>query len=77
MKKSLTYAVDCARRGGRLLGHVRTPDSVADMDAIRQSLGEQQLNYSGFSYGTYLGQVFATQLSPSDLAELDGRCRPR
>lgn len=60
--KSINYAVDCAQSDARkLLGHVKTTDNVADMDAIRQALGERQLNYYGFSYGTYLGQVYATQ----------------
>jgi pimeloyl-ACP methyl ester carboxylesterase len=61
LKKAATYAIDCGRNGGRLLGHLKTTDTIADMDAIRQALGEQQINFYGFSYGTYLGQVYATQ----------------
>ena len=30
------------------------------MESIRKALGAQQINYYGFSYGTYLGQVYAT-----------------
>jgi len=30
------------------------------MDSIRVALGEPQINYFGYSYGTYLGQVYAT-----------------
>ncbi len=40
--KSAKYAIDCARNGGFLLGHLKTTDTVADMDAIRQSLGAEQ-----------------------------------
>ncbi len=48
------------------------------MDAIRQSLGADQINFYGFSYGTYLGQVYAT-LHP-DLVRrmvLDSNVDPR
>jgi len=61
LKKAAGYAKACGQAGGRLLAHVKTTDNVGDMDAIRQALGETQLNYYGFSYGTYLGQVYATQ----------------
>ena len=30
------------------------------MDSIRQALGQRQISYYGFSYGTYLGQVYST-----------------
>jgi len=30
------------------------------MNAIRHALGEKQINFYGVSYGTSLGQVFAT-----------------
>ncbi len=37
-----------------------TLDSVRDMESIRMALGAPQINYYGFSYGTYLGQVYGT-----------------
>ena len=78
LKRSAEYARDCAHNGGRLLGHLKTTDNVADMDAIRQSLGEAQLNYYGYSYGTYLGQVYAT-LHPNRVRRmvLDSNVDPR
>ena len=30
------------------------------MDSIRAALGVPQISYFGYSYGTYLGQVYAT-----------------
>ena len=30
------------------------------MDAIRAAFGVSKINYYAFSYGTYLGQVYAT-----------------
>ena len=37
-----------------------TEDAARDMDSIRAALGQQKLSYLGYSYGTYLGQVYAT-----------------
>ncbi|MGL4173511.1 MAG: alpha/beta hydrolase [Actinomycetota bacterium] len=53
------YAADCDR-GGELLDHMKTTDTARDMDQLRKALGQRKINYLGFSYGTYLGQVYAT-----------------
>ena len=37
-----------------------TADMARDMDSIRQAFGVSKVNYYAFSYGTYLGQVYAT-----------------
>ncbi|GIF12733.1 alpha/beta hydrolase [Actinoplanes teichomyceticus] len=58
--KAAGYAKKCDKAGGALLDHVKTTDSVADMESLRKALGAKQINYYGFSYGTYLGQVYAT-----------------
>jgi pimeloyl-ACP methyl ester carboxylesterase len=78
LKKAAGYAFDCGQAGGRLLGHLKTTDNVADMDAIRQALGQEQINFYGFSYGTYLGQVYAT-LHPDRVRRmvLDSNVDPR
>lgn len=75
--RSTRYAADCARAGGPLLAHMRTEDSVRDIDSIRQALGAQQINFYGFSYGTYLGQVYATRF-PNRVRRmvLDGNVNP-
>jgi pimeloyl-ACP methyl ester carboxylesterase len=54
------YAKACAEQNGAIIEHMRSVDTVRDMDAIRQALGEQQINYYGISYGTFLGQAYAT-----------------
>ncbi|UBU17472.1 alpha/beta hydrolase [Nonomuraea gerenzanensis] len=54
------FANYCAKNSGtELLAHVGTVDSARDMDVMRAALGEARLTYLGFSYGTYLGSVYA------------------
>jgi len=71
------YAKACAKAGGSLLDHLKTQDTVRDMDSIRVALGATQINFYGFSYGTYLGQVYAT-FFPSRVRRmvLDGNVDP-
>lgn len=61
LAKAKAYAAACAKSpGAALLPHIKTTDNVKDMESIRQALRAPKLNYYGFSYGTYLGQVYAT-----------------
>jgi pimeloyl-ACP methyl ester carboxylesterase len=60
INRAKTYATDCGRRFGWLLPHMTTEDAARDMDAIRAAFGVSKINYYAFSYGTYLGQVYAT-----------------
>src|SRR3982750_2150147 len=78
LAKAEGYAKACDRAGGALLDHVKTTDTVADMESIRKALGAKQINYYGFSYGTYLGQVYST-LHPNQVRRmvLDGNVDPR
>ncbi|HEX2283590.1 MAG TPA: alpha/beta hydrolase [Mycobacterium sp.] len=47
------------RVGPEFLANVGTASSAQDMDVVRAALGENQINYLGFSYGTKLGAVYA------------------
>ncbi|WP_197375150.1 alpha/beta hydrolase [Mycolicibacterium baixiangningiae] len=47
------------RMGADFLANVGTAAAVRDMDVVRAALGENQLNYLGFSYGTELGAAYA------------------
>ncbi len=75
--RSKNYAQSCGKYGD-LLNHMTTVDSVNDMDSIRKALGADQINYYGFSYGTYLGQVYST-MYPSKVRRmvLDSNVDPR
>lgn len=75
--RSAGYAQACGKSGGALLEHMKTTDSVEDMESIRKALGQQRINYYGFSYGTYLGQVYGT-LHPDRMRRvvLDGVVDP-
>jgi pimeloyl-ACP methyl ester carboxylesterase len=56
------YAADCGRSGARrLLPHMRTTDTVADFEILRQAIGADKVGLYGGSYGTYIAQVYATQ----------------
>jgi pimeloyl-ACP methyl ester carboxylesterase len=49
----------CAENTGPLLGKVDTQSAARDMDMLRAALGDDELNYLGFSYGTQLGATYA------------------
>ena len=78
LARSQAYAEACGKRSGDLLPFLRTEDAARDLDLIRQALGATKINYFGFSYGTYLGSVYAT-LFPDRTRRLvfDGVVDPR
>lgn len=49
----------CQQTAGGILGHVGTANTARDLDRIRAALGAKRISYIGYSYGTYLGQVYA------------------
>jgi pimeloyl-ACP methyl ester carboxylesterase len=71
------FADACVRRTGALLRHVGTLDAARDLDRLRAALGDDKLTYLGFSYGTYLGAVYAN-LFPTHIRALvlDGAVDP-
>ena len=70
---------DCASRTKptELLDHVDTVSVARDLDILRALSGDQKLNYTGFSYGTYLGATYA-ELFPANTGRLvlDGALDP-
>lgn len=49
----------CRQHPAPIVNHLSTADVARDMDLIRQAQGDEQLNYIGISYGTYLGATYA------------------
>lgn len=53
------FAQACYDNTGEFLANVDTPSAARDMDVLRTVLGDDKLNYLGFSYGTSLGATYA------------------
>src|ERR1022692_4208753 len=60
ISRAKSYAADCENRYGWLLPYLTSENVARDMDSIRAALGVAKINYFGYSYGTYLGQVYGT-----------------
>jgi len=69
INRAKMYADDCEQKFGWLLPYMTTEDVARDMDSIRAAFGVTKINYYAFSYGTYIGQVYAT-LFPSRIRRM-------
>ena len=71
-------AKGCKEKSGELLAHVGTEPAARDMDVLRGLVGDEKLNYFGFSYGTSLGGMYA-DLFPKKVGRmvLDGAANPQ
>lgn len=68
----------CFERNRSIIEHAGTLDNAYDIEAMRQALGEVQINYWGLSYGTLLGSTYL-QLFPERVraAVLDSNMDPQ
>ena len=62
--KAVRYGARCVQLNRDVLRDVSTANVARDMDLLRAALGERQITYVGFSYGTFLGATYA-RLFPS------------
>ncbi|MGV1086711.1 MAG: alpha/beta hydrolase [Mycobacterium sp.] len=49
----------CRRQFGDVLAHLGTANVARDMDELRAAMGFERTSYLGFSYGTFLGALYA------------------
>lgn len=72
-----SFAQSCAARSGSLLEFIDTQSTVHDLDMLRALVGDPQLNYLGYSYGTSIGAQYAQDF-PAHVGRmvLDGATDP-
>jgi pimeloyl-ACP methyl ester carboxylesterase len=59
LARAESFAEACGAKYARVLPHLDTVAAARDMEAIRAALGAPRISYLGYSYGTYLGAVYA------------------
>lgn len=71
------YADACARRNDTTLAYLSTDAVARDLDLLRAAVGDDELTYLGFSYGTLIGSRYA-ELYPDRIRAmaLDGAIDP-
>ncbi|HSK33172.1 MAG TPA: alpha/beta hydrolase [Propionicimonas sp.] len=52
-------ASGCSGYGATMASSMSTAEVARDLDVLRRAVGDAKLNYLGFSYGSYLGAVYA------------------
>jgi pimeloyl-ACP methyl ester carboxylesterase len=58
LAESIRFGTECLDKTGDLLQYVDTMSTVRDLDLLRHLLGDDQLNYLGYSYGTLIGALY-------------------
>lgn len=54
------FVAACKSKTGKELQYLDTVSAARDLDVLRAAVGSEKLNYLGFSYGTLLGNTYAT-----------------
>ncbi len=49
----------CSTHAGPIIDHMSTANVARDLDLLRQAVGDAQLTYAGYSYGSYIGNTYA------------------
>ena len=81
LTERLTVATDfakaCEKNTGPLLAHVDSVSTARDLDMLRSAVADKALNYLGYSYGTFIGAMYA-QTFPDKVGRLvlDGAVDP-
>ena len=77
MSRAAKIGIGCTDFSRELAAHVGTNDTARDLDILREVLGNNTLNWLGYSYGTSLGVRYA-ELFPQRVGRmvLDGAVNP-
>ncbi|WP_327165069.1 alpha/beta hydrolase [Streptomyces zaomyceticus] len=59
VERAQSFAEACGKKYADVLPYIDTVSTARDMDLIRRALDAEKINYLGYSYGTYLGAVYA------------------
>lgn len=75
--RNTAFAEACEANSDGILPYITTVNSTRDLDLLRAVLGDEQLHYLGYSYGTFLGATYA-ELFPETAGRLvlDGAVDP-
>ncbi len=73
LRKDAAYVSRCLARNRAMVPYVTTGNVARDLDRLRGLVGDERLNFLGFSYGTFIGATYAG-LFPGKLGRvvLDG-----
>lgn len=55
---SIDFGQECLERTGELLQFIDTQSTVHDLDMLRAVVGDEKLNYLGYSYGSDIGSYY-------------------
>jgi pimeloyl-ACP methyl ester carboxylesterase len=58
---NVDFIKECIAKNGSWLARVGSRNVARDLDQLRAALGDERLNYLGYSYGTVIGSVYAQQ----------------
>ncbi len=77
LERHREFVEACDENSDGILPYITTENAARDMDLIRAVLGDEQLNFLGYSYGTFLGSTYA-KLYPEKVGRLvlDGAIDP-
>lgn len=59
LASSRDYVDACDAAAGDVLPHLGSRNVARDIESVRDAIGDDQISYLGYSYGTVVGQVYA------------------
>jgi len=63
------FVAECVEKHGAWLGQLGSRNVARDLDRLRAALGDDELTYLGYSYGTVIGAVYA-QMFPDRVGRM-------